>query len=251
MASTSGTNREHTVSDASRRVVAILGMHRSGTSLLAGTLEECGLDLGDVSTTAPANEKGNRESWLVVALHEDLLRRAGGGWDRPPPQDVAWGPLHRAVRDLFVGSFAGSSRWGFKDPRTLFCLAGWLETLPGLESVGMFRHPLEVARSLQQRTPARFDLHKGLALWSAYNERLLAWHERTGCPMLEYDDDGGRFNERAAMLARRFGLPRDVDPGRLTFFEPRLRHQRAAAAPLPADVATLYDRLRELAAAWG
>lgn len=66
------------------RVVAILGMHRSGTSLLAGTLQECGLDLGAVSTAAAANEKGNRESWLLMALHEDLLRQAGGAWDRPP-----------------------------------------------------------------------------------------------------------------------------------------------------------------------
>ena len=29
-----------------QQVVAILGMHRSGTSLLAGTLQECGLDAG-------------------------------------------------------------------------------------------------------------------------------------------------------------------------------------------------------------
>lgn len=42
--------------------VLILGMHRSGTSCLAGSLQEAGLYLGEVNTAAPHNAKGNRES---------------------------------------------------------------------------------------------------------------------------------------------------------------------------------------------
>jgi hypothetical protein len=231
----------------SPRVIAILGMHRSGTSLLAGTLQECGLDLGDVNTVAPANEKGNRESWLLTALHEDLLRAAGGGWDRPPGRPVAWGPLHRSIRDLYVATFAGSPIWGFKDPRSLFCMDGWLEALPGLEAVGVFRHPVEVMRSLVHRTPARFTNEKALNVWMAYNRRLLDWQEMTGCPLLEYGDDRGAFNERAAAVAARLRLPRTPVAAELTFFEPDLRHQRADDSPLPEDVAAVYARLQDRA----
>lgn len=234
-----------------QRVIAILGMHRSGTSLLAGTLQECGLDLGEVNTAAPANEKGNRESWLLTALHEDLLRTAGGGWDKPPEHPVAWGPLHRAVRDIYIGSFAGSTVWGFKDPRLLFCLEGWIERLPHLEAVGVFRHPLEVARSLVKRTPARLTLDRALGLWTAYNRRLVEWREKTGCPLLEYGSDGPAFNEQAAALARRLRLPRTPAATELTFFEPGLRHQQADDAPLPDDAAAVYTRLRDLATAGG
>lgn len=232
------------------RAVAILGMHRSGTSLLAGTLEECGLDLGEVNTSAPANRKGNRESWLLTALHEDLLRAAGGGWDAPPERPVSWGPLHRKIRDLYIGQFAASPIWGFKDPRLLFCLEGWLEVLPGLELVGVFRHPLEVARSLVRRTPARFTPDKALGLWLAHNRRLIAWQERIACPLLEYGDDGGAFNARAVALARRLGLPRAADAAALTFFDASLRHERADDAALPAEVAATYARLGQLAATW-
>ena len=123
-----------------QRVVAILGMHRSGTSLLAGTLQECGLELGDVNTQAPANDKGNRESWLLIALHEDVLRKAGGFWHRPPTQPVTWTRLHRTVRSLFIEEFLGVPLWGFKDPRLLYVLEGWLEALPALEAVAIFRH---------------------------------------------------------------------------------------------------------------
>jgi hypothetical protein len=229
------------------RVIAILGMHRSGTSLLAGTLRECGLDLGVVNNSAPANPKGNQESWLLTALHEDLLREAGGGWDRPPQPPVAWGPLHRSIRDLYVDLFAGRPVWGFKDPRSLFCLEGWLEALPALELVGIFRHPLEVARSLVTRTPARFTPEKAIGLWAAYNRQLLEWHDRTGCPLLEYGDDGAVFNEQAAAVARRLRLPRTPAAAEIGFFEPSLRHQRADDTPLPEAVAALYTRLRELA----
>jgi hypothetical protein len=228
-------------------VIAILGMHRSGTSLLAGTLQECGLDLGDVNTSAPANEKGNRESWLLTALHEELLRQAGGGWDRPPDQAVAWGLLHRAIRDLYIGLFAGRSCWGFKDPRLLFCLEGWIEALPALKAVGIFRHPTEVARSLVKRTPARLTLDKALALWATYNRRLLAWHDRIACPLIEYGpaDD---FNRRVVGLAARLELPHPLAPAELTFFEGGLRHQMADDTPLPSEITELYERLRDLAA---
>lgn len=232
------------------RVIAILGMHRSGTSLLAGTLQECGLDLGEVNTSAPANAKGNQESWLLTALHEDLLREAGGGWDRPPEGPVTWGPLHRAARDLFIGLFRNRPVWGLKDPRLLFCLEGWLESLPHMELVGVFRHPLEVVRSLVQRTPARFTPDKALGLWAAYNRQLLLWQERTGCLLVEYGGEGLEFNERAARLARRLALPRVPAATALTFFEAGLRHQRVGDPPPPGEAAALYARLRELAAEW-
>lgn len=239
------------VSPSAGRAIAILGMHRSGTSLLAGTLEECGLDLGEVNTAAPANEKGNRESWLVTALHEDLLRTSGGGWDKPPERPVVWGPLHRAVRDLFIDAFAARPVWGFKDPRLLFCLEGWVERLPQLEMVGVFRHPLEVSRSLVKRTPARLTLERAYDLWLAYNRRLVAWQERAGFPVVEYGGDGRAFNDRAVALARRLRLPRVPDAAELTFFDPGLRHQQADASPLPEDVAAVYARLCDLAAAEG
>ena len=233
---------------SAQRAVAILGMHRSGTSLLAGTLQECGLDLGDVTTWAPANEKGNRESWALMALHEDLLRKAGGGWDRPPQRPVAWGPLHRGVRDAYIGSFVGRPVWGFKDPRLVFVLDGWLEALPALETMAIFRHPAEVAESLRQRSPGKFTAEAAWDLWLAYNRQLLEWQTKLGCPLVEYVPDGAAFNRAAVAVARRLHLPAPVEAAALTFFEPRLRHQFAGAEPLPADVAGVYAELRARAA---
>lgn len=234
---------------AGQRVIAILGMHRSGTSLLAGTLQECGLELGDVNTHAPANEKGNRESWLLIALHEDLLRKAGGFWHRPPVRPVIWTRLHMAIRSLFIEEFAGVPLWGFKDPRLLHLLDGWLEVLPALETVGIFRHPREVADSLRERTPSLFPGDSAERLWLEHNRRLLAWHDRTGCPLLEFVPDRAAFNAAATAVARRLALPGAPPTAELSFYEERLRHQSADAEPLCGEVADVYAALRQRAAA--
>ena len=56
-----------------RRVIAILGMHRSGTSCLTGSLQEAGLELGEHHTWNPYNRKGNRENQDFVDLHDAIL----------------------------------------------------------------------------------------------------------------------------------------------------------------------------------
>jgi hypothetical protein len=248
MQSPATSSAPQTPAAAGQRVIAILGMHRSGTSLLTGTLQECGLDLGDVNTAAPANKKGNRESWALMALHEDLLRKAGGSWSQPPEQPVAWGRLHRGIRDAYIASFADSPLWGFKDPRSLLVLEGWLEAVPGLETIGIFRHPQEVANSLQARTPDLFTPETALQLWLAYNVRLLAWQEESGCPLLEYLPDAAAFKRDAVAAARRLRLPRPGEPEDLAFHDPRLRHQLADESPLPDDVRKVYETLRARAA---
>jgi len=48
-------------------------------------------------------------------------------------------------------NFHSSRLWGFKDPRTLLTLDGWLEALPEVSLAATFRHPLSVAGSLQER----------------------------------------------------------------------------------------------------
>src|SRR5687767_1907436 len=122
-------------------------MHRSGTSCLAGSLEEAGLYLGDVITSAPANAKGNRENKRIMNLHDAVLHHSGGSWDKLP-QRLSWSEQHREERDQIVRGYAAAPRWGFKDPRTLVLLDFWREVLGELEFVGTFRHPWLVAESL-------------------------------------------------------------------------------------------------------
>ena len=222
----------------SRRVVSILGMHRSGTSCLAGTLQEAGLYLGDVITEAPHNSKGNRENRRIMDLHEEVLAYNGGRWDEPPER-VVWSDEHRRRRDDIIGSYGDARVWGFKDPRTLVTLDFWREAVPDLTFVGTFRHPLLVAESLTRRNGATAE--KWLALWLTYNERLVRLHAREAFPIVRFDSDAEVYRRSLSAVVARIGLS---EPNTLTFFEPVLRH--AADPPsveLPRPIAALYETL--------
>src|SRR5688572_14655735 len=74
--------------------VAIVGMHRSGTSMVAKVLQQAGLHLGteaDLMPPAAENPEGFFEHLGFVRLNDDVLNAAGSGWDCPPRADIDWG----------------------------------------------------------------------------------------------------------------------------------------------------------------
>jgi hypothetical protein len=64
----------------------VLGMHRSGSSALAGALELLGVPLGGpLMPPARDNERGFFElaGW---SRHDELLEALGGSWSHPRPR---------------------------------------------------------------------------------------------------------------------------------------------------------------------
>lgn len=233
------------------RCVMVLGMHRSGTSMLAGTLAAAGVRLGRVLEAPFAlNPTGLREPEVLIHLHEDLLHANGGAW-HDPPEGVTWGALHRSVRDLFIEARARPGLWGFKEPRTLLLAEGWIEALADWTAVGIFRHPAAVAASLAHRNG--FDHARGVRLWTAYNRRLLALQRAHGFPLLEFEADPLRM--RAGLVRVLEGLGCDARAADRVHDATLPRHDRAAGqgmdAGLDTAAAELLTALRGAAAAQG
>lgn len=249
---------------ANFQAVLILGMHRSGTSCLAGCLEEAGLYLGEVNTSAPHNAKGNRESRAIMELQDDLLRANSGNWDAPP-REVIWSAQYQARRDAIIAAYPTNHLWGFKDPRTLLTLSGWLEVLPSARFVGTFRHPLAVAASLQARNGIAIE--KSLVLWEIYNRLLLDYQHQWNFPMVSFDWTPERYQQRLTAIAPVLGL--NIPANGFSFFEsalrknqaPRIEHGlqlllkrwrtlwgKADHNALPKSVTAIYHQLQELAA---
>lgn len=227
--------------------MTVLGMHRSGTSCLAGTLMECGVYFGDVSRKNPHNTKGNNENRQIMDLQERLLTDNRGCWHSPPDY-VLWNDEHRRIRNEIIRQYAaaGQTHWGFKDPRTLLTLDGWLEQLPDLRLVGIFRHPDAVAQSLTSRN--LFSRQRGLELWYQYNRRLLAYRERHPFPVICFTNDPDAFREQLRQLMEYLAI--DMPRSGFAFFEPDLQHhQLASSQNLPAHVADVYRQLQDIALA--
>ena len=222
--------------------VVMLGMHSSGTSSLAGCLQEAGLYLGEVVEEAPYNARGNRESLRIRAVNDMVLEHSGGSWDKPP-RVIRWNDELRIQRDNAVAAHTSRvGRWGFKDPRTILTIDFWTEAYPDLELVGTFRHPLSVAKSLRKR--GGWTLERSLALWAAYNERLLSLHVTRAFPLISFDLPQDEYLAAVALVASRLGLAGVVSTPRFGFFSDELRHHhKPPHSELPYDIRRLYDSL--------
>lgn len=219
-------------------------MHRSGTSCLTGCLQAAGLSLGEVNTAAPHNARGNREKLAVMHLNDEVLAENGGTWRNPPDRSV-WPDSHIEKGRQLAASMAQDGPWGFKDPRTLLTLDGWLDCIGNAELAASFRHPLAVALSLHRRDPG-LSIDEGLGIWRAYNERLLGIAARRPVSVISYDPAGDAYLAAVVRLARALDLPDPEAAGR--FYDIGLRHQEAADdSALPPDLARLHARLQELA----
>ena len=198
-------------------LVAILGMHRSGTSAVAGMLADHGIEFGPVRTRNKFNPRGNRELPPLNELHEALIARSGGSWWNPPASvEISAEDLRR--RDEILATIHGDPA-GVKDPRMLVCPDLWRDL--ELKRIGVIRNPVSAGRSLARRAAERPRRHPQLSacewenVWGVYNRALLAEHRRSPFPVIDFDR-GYDLERQVAHALRFWGLEAG---GGSTFFE--------------------------------
>lgn len=226
-----------------QKIIIILGMQRSGTSCLAGILENSGVNLGNVSTYNLFNKKGNRENTKIMKLHDALLQYNDGSWD-DPPGSITWPDHLKKERDLIIAEYKEYSTWGFKDPRTVLALDGWLEALPDVTFAATFRHPYLVAQSLYTRD--KFPYEKSYAIWKAYNEKLLFYYEKFNFPLVSYDLPRKSYKKKIKELMKRLDI--DVKRSAFDFYDKSLKHHDDISdSGIPVDVMEIYRELNRIA----
>jgi hypothetical protein len=155
-------------------VVMVLGMHRSGTSAVAGALTKLGGGLPKHLMPAnPSNARGFFESVAFMNFHDELLESAGSNWRDWRLFNPGWhqspvaADFRRRAKDLFVEEFDGSALPVLKDPRICRLMPFWLDVLRDMQAtphIAMpIRSPLDVAQSL--KNVHGLSLTHGLLLW--------------------------------------------------------------------------------------
>ena len=157
------------------QIICILGMHRSGTSLISKILNVLGVYLGPeahIMQPAPDNPKGFWEHHMLTAINDEILARFGGSWHEVPVFPPGWeifpelADLRQRARAILQQDFATADLWGWKDPRTCLTLPFWQRLLPPMRYVICLRNPVDVSRSLERRN--NFSFEKGAQLWLTY-----------------------------------------------------------------------------------
>jgi hypothetical protein len=138
----------------------VLGMHRSGTSLLACLLNQMGGYSGPAErllSGSPENPLGFFEHQDMLRINNDLLTRRDSAWPEPPrvPQESWQTPdledLRNQAREFLARDFCGKAIAVFKDPRLCLTLGFWAGLLAEPRVLLCLRRPSSVAMSLRQR----------------------------------------------------------------------------------------------------
>ncbi len=232
---------------ANKKIVCVLGMHRSGTSCLVGSLQQAGLHLGKHHTWNKYNRKGNRENQDIIDLNDRVLAHCDGSWKNPPSK-LRYTNDHLNEAKAIIEGFPADFDWGFKDPRVLLTLPLWQQALgERYQRVGIFRHPLAVSNSLGFREgPNMMPEKEGLALWAAYNKRLLAEFKRDPFPILCFDWEEEIFHQKLREVHSYLNLPVLDDDAR--FYSSDLKNYASDdLSIIPWKYRKLYKKLRSIA----
>lgn len=177
------------MSATQRRAILVLGMHRSGTSALAGAVHLLGASTPITMIPAAAdNPAGFFEAFSVLGVNDWILKAGGGTWyDTLGYNDDLLDAKTRSVALTLVNfsliaDFKDPSLLLLKDPRLCLLLDFWLPVLQASHIVPsvllVLRHPAEIVASLARREV--YPPQLALALWLQH--MLEAEHATRGQP---------------------------------------------------------------------
>ena len=222
----------------SRNVILIAGMHRSGTSALAGGLHQAGVNFGNQLIPAKANENDNGffEDARFMQFNEQLLREHFSTWDDTRALPAAGIFTDKQVQALSarLGRALGPAQFPYciKDPRISVLYPLWQESLSALgyttTLIIPFRNPVEVALSLKRRNGYSFEKSALLILrYYLMLEQASRGHDRvfTQYPEL-FADAAGLFARVSNTLG--LGLSDSAIDSAAGFVRADLRHYAVA-----------------------
>lgn len=263
-------------------IVCLTGMHRSGTSALAGWLETRGLPMVGRRSLGPTvgNETGHHEDAVFYQVAAGAIRRGhpdSDGWrlSTPEPAPVrlrrdealrAW--RHGRARRHRARTGHGTSSWGWKDPRASLCLDSYLRIFPRMQVLGVWRPANLVVDSLLRRAERAaaepggagdlaIDAETAVTTWLGYNRALLRSRSRHPRRVVIVSLDGlltlpvGPTDELLARYGLGPGRPAAdaIDPQRIVrHLRAGSGHGSAAVAARAHEVGRVEAELRQVSA---
>lgn len=224
--------------------IIVLGMHRSGTSCIAGMLQLFGAYAGEPGCFLSEPDENARGFVERADLHMacvGALRRRGGDWSVPLGWDAAAEPAARAQLradwEPIAAVLAAQAPWLIKEPRLCLLFGELRARIAQPIHVHVVRAPSAVAASVQRRDG--LGATHALALWEHYNHAAAALAADGPAIVVDYHSVLQQPHAQALRLYRFLqdagvaGLRFPDDEELAAWIGPSLARQRHAHTPAP------------------
>lgn len=165
------------------KIICVLGMHRSGTSMLTRILNICGMEIGpnsDLYKNKGDNPKGHWENLKFIEINQEIINifSKDKQWDSIPNFPPDWQNsaeikhLEIKAKKLVSGFNQKYPIWGWKDPRTCLTLPFWKKIISqDINFVIILRNPFQIVGSLKKRNNKKES--ETLHMWSFYTNSVI------------------------------------------------------------------------------
>lgn len=243
---------------AEKVALVVLGMHRSGTSSVAGALSMLGA-VPPRTLMAPGedNPRGFWESVVLMEVNDRLLAAGGSDWRdwRPFHPDAASleGFREDAARAM-LEEFSNQTPIVLKDPRICRLLPAWREVLTACDYeariISPVRDPREAAGSLTARNT--MSREAALRLWLRHVLEAEAGSRGLKRRTLMWRDFLDDWRGEAARIEVRLDINLNLNDAERAaavdaFLSAELQRQRGDDEPIPRAVAETFALLQDLA----
>lgn len=243
-----------------KKCLVVLGMHRSGTSAIAGALSKMGIALG--TKLLPGNEyneKGHFENIHIINANNDILDSLYSSWDDLLLLDEEWWqrpnliPHRNAIKRILHQEFSANELFCIKEPRISIILPFWISILQELNIEPLFiiplRHPLEVAESLKARDG--FSVEKGLLLWMNNVLSIEFFSRPYKRCFVSFDDFLRNPADELHYVFDKLGLVLPENPSQLDtiadgLLDPKLKHHNISDLSLSNSALSFIDRFNTI-----
>ena len=148
--------------------ILILGMHNSGTSIVAEIIHKSGVFLG-------ANMSHYESHFFSLFVNDSMILGESNRWAQLPLMSVDEVMKYHDTVGVFLKEYwfidyvqwgyDGRSPWGFKDPRLCILLPLYLKIFPKAKVIHVQRNPEDVAASLTRRNKRGIGILNDYSHW--------------------------------------------------------------------------------------
>lgn len=158
----------------------VLGMHKSGTSLISQILHNSGISMIDSAECELSYDQGNKWERESTKQINHLILNSKGTYslDISLKKPITSPDISRKIKSVVHQISCNNQNWGFKDPRTCLTYPLWEPTLPSHKIIAIYRSPFEVWERYQKQNIARKErlaitAFKFLRTWCIHNLNIL------------------------------------------------------------------------------
>lgn len=242
-----GIKRKNTgIKKPAKECIVVLGMHRSGTSVLTGLVSILGGYVGtDLMPSTKDNPKGYFENNKIYRLNEKILEENNATWDDylftiESISPEIFNSYVLSAKTIIRSELKFVNKILVKDPRMCILFPIWERAFKELniklKLIFAYRSPMEVALSMHKRD--HFSIEKGLMLWSHFffqAELLSRSHKRL---VIEYSRDFDDLTELLEKIGMFIGLKvTDTSLAQANkFYSPHLKHHQVPLGNISDEI---------------